>query len=685
MAKTPEEMLEEQLSSLTPEELEEYEQELLKAQKPQYAPSVEQMEEAKAAVEPTTGEALAAGVVEGIPFLKDAVSAYDGMADAVEDDNFSMEQAYANYKENLDETNKDLNNVREQAPYTMAAGEIAGTAATLATGAAALRGAGAAKTLTPYGINVASAIGTGAAQQLSRSQDRGFEDVVVGGTVGGLAEVGGQYLVRGVKKGGRYLMDKTDDINATSIKRIFGMDTVSSKRQFAKHLERTNQKESEFLGDVLTQKLDDTMVVKFSDTPERMVSKINVRQNQLGEDLAKMYKQVDAEYKVDIDLEDLKSSLSDDVAAPFLQSDDPGMQQIGSELDQYIQSIGRKVKGVKREVTPEGTKLIEDVNYQDTWNLTRVWKLQKDIRKRIETIYKKNGLDLNASKEQQRQVATSLGRHMDEVLDSVSNEADDVIGMIKNTRKQYGNLSQVKESVESKMFRSQDDPMQVLKESIGFRSLFISGAATSAFGPAGMIAGPVGVRIINSPKTPLYLSEGLKSIANVVSAAPTGSIASRLNTAAIMNNDKFSDYVYGSIAEINMSQNPLPRSAEQIRLRADDVRHYLKMELPTQVAGFDEALESNSDAVLNAYMDQISRSPGANKFFQPGVGFDGIVYSEEDKQQLELQLKEANIPGAQRIQMLNALRKNGIVPNMDQAVQAQPKRHVPRTKKIQDY
>ena len=84
-------------------------------------------------------------------------------------------------------------------------------------------------------------------------------------------------------------------------------------------------------------------------------------------------------------------------------------------------------------------------------------------------------------------------------------------------------------------------------------------------------------------------------------------------------------------------------------------------------------------------MDQVSKAPGADKFFEPGIGFDGVVYSEEDKQQLELQLKEANIPGAQRIQMINALRKSGIVPDMNSVLQAQPKQHVPRAKKIQDY
>ena len=98
-------------------ELEELEKlEALEARSQNFAPTTEEMAEYKAGkvperfkgqVEPfegpTTGEAMAAGWVQGVPFLKDGVAAADGIADAMEEDGASFDTAYSNYKENLDE------------------------------------------------------------------------------------------------------------------------------------------------------------------------------------------------------------------------------------------------------------------------------------------------------------------------------------------------------------------------------------------------------------------------------------------------------------------------------------------------------------------------------------------------------------------------------------------------------
>ena len=102
----------------------------------QYAPDKYEMAEAKANVDPTTGEALAAGWVEGVPFLKDSVAAIDGISDAVAEGE-GFEEAYSNYKEDLGEINQDLSNVEEQAPIAYNVGEFGGMVGSFAAGGAA--------------------------------------------------------------------------------------------------------------------------------------------------------------------------------------------------------------------------------------------------------------------------------------------------------------------------------------------------------------------------------------------------------------------------------------------------------------------------------------------------------------------------------------------------------------------
>jgi len=44
-----------------------------------------------------------------------------------------------------------------------------------------------------------------------------------------------------------------------------------------------------------------------------------------------------------------------------------------------------------------------------------------------------------------------------------------------------------------------------------------------------------------------------------------------------------------------------------------------------------------------------------------------------------------DIPAAQRILMIRALRSEGIVPQFDDVVEAPPKFHTPTTRKMEDY
>jgi uncharacterized protein (DUF2164 family) len=652
-----------------------------------YAPTLSEMEEAKSQVEPTTGEALSAGWVEGIPFLKDAVSAYDGIAETIEDGG-SFEDGYARYEEKLDDINKDLNRVEEQSPWTMAAGEIGGTAATMVAGGALLKGAGAGATLTTKGISAASAVGTGALSQLSRSEDRGVDDVIVGAGLGAAGEVGAHYITKGAKKAGAYLMDKAGDVYSSATKRILGMETASASRQFRKYLKQNNMKESEFLNSVLTRKMADSDELVLSlakDTPERMVDKTEVYLNQTGQKLGKLYQQVDDKFDVKVDVDELKNSLIDDVVEPMMKSDDPDMQDIGLGLSKYIQRIGTKVKSAKKEVTPEGTKLIEDLTVDPDWNLQRIHRLQVTIRKRLESLFKQKNIAVDSSKEQHRKVAASLGKHMDEILDSVSTESDDVLSEVMKTRKDFSSMALLKDTMEDAIHRKKDDPIQALKDAISFKSLLAGGVAAKYVGPAGLMVGPVFSRMMNDPKTPLYLSKGMETVAKTIQAVPGGRVASRLNAAALMSNDRFEKELYGIVAENNLKANRIPRNTQSIRDHVEDIRHYLKAEDREMLRNFDIALESGNEDALGSFLDGVSKAPGANKFFEEGVGFNGKVYTQDDKQMFERQLKMTDMPATQRMEMLENLRSGGTIPDFNNIRQAQPQQHQPRTKKLKDY
>lgn len=651
-----------------------------------YAPTVEEMKEARAGVEPTTGEALAAGYVEGTPFLKDAVAAFDGVAEAMESGQ-SFEQAYGNYKENLDDINQDLTNAESQSPVAFTAGEIGGTAGAIAAAGAGLGAAGAGKVLTKSGMAVASGALAGAAIETSQSRDRSLLDPLEGAAIGAVSELGGQYIMRGAKKAGKYLMDKADDVGSQAAEKILGIKNKATKKNLHKHLKITKQKESEFLNDVLTQKMKDSdeLVVDFREAPERILDKVQLRKEELGEEIGSLYKKIDAEHDIKVDLNYLKQSLKDDILPDFQNSDDPGMQEIGSSLMDYIDNIGSKTKVIKDEIKDGVRNTVKETEFDSDWTLPRIHKLQTDITKRISQIYKGKSKDVTVAKEQERRIASSIGKHIDGLLSKVSTEGDDVINQSKKLRKQFGNIATIEETLGEELFSKPDSWQEMLKSTIGLRGLVAAAGAAPALGPGAIVIAPIVNKIANSPKTPLYVAQGIKKLGQVTSAAPTGRIATRLHsTASMMSTREFEKAVLGSIGEINLQANPIKRNKEDVIAKQQDIRNVLKLHQPEQVSAFDEAVGKGGEEI-SILMDGFSKIPEVQDMFEPGVGFDNKVYDPKDKAQLEHQLKGTDMPAAQRMEMLQGLRNNGIIPDFNSVVLPEPKKHVKRPKKVHDY
>lgn len=636
-------------------------------------------------------QAMSSGWVGGIPFLKDAVSAYEGIAENMEEGG-SFEEGYARYEDKLDRASKDLKAVEHHAPMAYMAGEIGATAATMAAGSAALKGAGGfAWGLTAEEMQMGSAIATGAASYYSNSEQRSMQDALVGGAMGYGGEKVGRVAGKVVKRGGKYLRDKADDIYASATRKILGVDSAVHSRKLSKLLKQHNMKESEFLSRILTKKLKDSdeYVLNIGkDTPDRMLDHVELYLKQRGKELGGLYDEVDAKFDVKVDVDAMKQDIMDDVVGPMLKSDDPDWQDIGMNLSKYIERIGTKPNGAKKEITVEGTKLIEEFVPDTDWNISRMHKLQVKIRDRIAKLFDAKKVPADASKEQQRKVATKLGQQIDEILEAASvknEEGVHYLNKVKDARKDFSSFSLIKESLEDSIHRKSNDPLQALKEAISFKSLLAGGIASKYVGAPGMLVGPAFSRMMNDPNTPVYLSKGMEGIAKTMQEVPTGRIATRIRSAALMNSGMFEDTLYGIVAEQNLKANRIPRSTETIRDHVEDIRHYLRSTDREMFRQFDTLLESGDQDALGAFLDGVSKAPGANQFFEEGIGFNGKAYDEADVTGLIHQLKSTDMPASQRQEMLDNLRSNKIIPDFNTIVQPQPVKHQPRTKKLKDY
>ena len=623
--------------------------------------------------ESTIGESAAAAAT-GAPFVRDALAIAERMNEGVD-----FGTAYDSYKPNLEEMNIQGARAKKDNPWTYGATEVgtlvAGTMAGAATLAPALGG-----TLTTAGLSTVAGVGMGTLEGLSSSKDRGVKDAAKGAAWGIVGEVGGHYVGKGLKKTGEWLMDAGGDMVLDTVKKTLGLGGRRTKNiAFDNHLQRTGQKEVDFLDNISSQEMSSGVdksgnkimerVIDLNDSPERMLSKIKTHKKSIGDEIGNGYKAIDEAHDIKIDVAELKNDLRIKVVNDILgTSDNPSRQKIAAQVVEFIDNIGVFEKSTKMEYVLGDTKKIVDMGMEKTWNLSRVHKLQVDIRDTLSSIYKHNGSDITTAKQQEARVASALGRQMDQILDSVSTKADDVVSSVKANRVRFGNMATVEEGLQDSIYGASKGGIEnTIKEVFGSGNVATAaarGAVIASQGGAGFLASiPVLGQIAKSTKTPAYIAKGLDSIGNIIAAAPTGRISTRLTAASMLSSREFSNALNGTIAEINLRAEPLQRNSENVQARQEDIRNLLKDRQPESIADFDKVIQEGP-AAIGVFMDTISKLPGVSELFEPGVGFDGKVYSKEDKRALIDEVRRSNISRHDALQKAKEVELTGKIPDI---------------------
>lgn len=631
----------------------------------------QQSQEIETDVEPSTMEALSAGFVEGVPFMKDAIAGVDAVTEQVaSEDPLNLDQFVDRYRDNMEDINRTINMSEELAPGTTMAGDIVGGAVSSVPAGLALKGAAL----------------VGAASGLSRSEDRGLEDVVSGAALGVGGQVAGQALGKAVKAPlaatGKFLKARADE----AISAVIGADRAYGASRLFNRLKISGQSKEEFINSVRK-----TGIIQAGDDSASTLTKVTQVKEKVGKELGTFYKQVDDQFKPEIDVKSMKQRLNDDVVAPFANSDDPGMREVGESLTKYIDDLGVKRSNMKSVLKPSGAtdangqpimvkEITEDIIQDEVWTLSRTHQLQKDIRNRISSIFKNRGVDATNAKEQQRKVAASIGEIIDDTLDTVSTPENPVFNQVKDLRLKFGNMATIEELVENKLAKSADDPMSMVKQMFGFRSMLLTGLGANVAGPAGAVAGFALNKVINDPKTPTYIANGLPAIASKITGDMSGKIASRLTLASTLSSDKFRTALEGSIAEVNLKSNPISRNTQEALTSSKDIQKLLKYHRPSMLKAYNKLLESGNETDMAAFLDGLSKSEEAQPFFQEGVGFNNMVFDPQDKATLEKQLRNTDMPTIERMKLLKDMHENGNIPDTSKVEPRQPNKYVPRNK-----
>lgn len=129
---------------------------------------------------------------------------------------------------------------------------------------------------------------------------------------------------------------------------------------------------------------------------------------------------------------------------------------------------------------------------------------------------------------------------------------------------------------------------------------------------------------------------------------------------------EFGDLVHDYNSRMNLYSNTIERNDEDVKRKLDDIMNIAGRVNPELAKQLSYTREMGDD--MGPIMDQLSKSPEMARFFSPGLGWNGRVYSEEDKAALISQLQgvyvNSGLTSQERRKLESDIINKGIIPQI---------------------
>jgi len=707
---TPEEELEKELATLSPEQLDQYEQELLASQPQEESPAPQT--EPEATIEPEIGAALSTanpmleqsveeivpteevmkargyGIMAGIP-QELAVNAITLARGGTE--NFS-ERKRANQKQWNDEYDRYMQKYPDSVwGYDIASGALGMTALgitfpfTTGLKASTMLGAAAGYSRTrdkdnlrEVGTNVAIGAGLGAAPF---AIGKGAQLV---GKIGKGVGKGAGALKRGVSHTAHRVGVEFNLLKRESLRKMIGATNTSTKGRWSSHFSKTSasksivEAETEGVERLLNATTKDGNLVVVTDSYDQTAINALKAKKEIGGKLGNIVKNMDEDFdKVAAD--DLKEAILNKV----LNKGETEAEQIYNAkvrrvVEQNIiphkkvstNSITKYVPEESSILGPDGKpvkKMIEVTERQfeeipHKYTAQELQKLKLDSADQL--AFKPDGTVKVDGPDR------AVYEAFREFSDSVLEEASDVY---KTVNRDWSDMHILVDTAsEAARFDKSTAPRFVKKvaETVATfgRNETVKSNAMKANAVVVGLDAMKGAEGFNPQMEPR-----IQKIKDYVSIHPDSVYTKRMIMAAMTADhtgntsyDAVTDTIDAISAEISLMESPLKRNINDIKAKSDLVLDIIDFYSPMQADALREALENRDDESVRMMMDQASKMPEVSQIFEDGRGIDGRVFSEEDKQVLRDEVESMDISLKQKLQHLDQLNKQGLVPQVEE-------------------
>ena len=610
-------------------------------------------------------EAMAAGAIKGLSFgfddniaagvqaLSDTIENSDkafeeGLVKGLDKSLSSMAESYRKGKQEYRDAQKKL---EEKHPVSFNTGDIVGSALSFSLGGVPKTGALMLSKLATTGFMHGA--GRSDAETLGGVIEAGMEGAEVSGAMG----IAGEIVPGAV---GKKVVSKLEDLSADRF--LTFLRGTSTSKQLSKFNIQERLKEQKVLdwAEEVTKytRKDGKKVLSSFQTAETALESTRVAMKEAGEDIGSILAKTDevAEINVPALHQKLKRKLVDPILGREQVS--PKQRLNAQKLDKYLEDLFYMDDLTQTPVvTKSGAKV-----YPKVQQISTVQSLQQVKTELFDEI-----VEETANKSYT--YANSLKKLANELHESINSEVQKnmpkTYGQFRKASDKYRNLNHLNDALEvrAKSNDSLNYATKLFLKATAYSSIgAMAGASIFGVDPKVTAGVATGIALLSKhPQTNIVAAKGLAMLAKGLKAKPDlySNVAARINHAATVSSEAFHEEVMNAAAYVDLSEEPLGRTMDDLMLRKDSVLTTLNSTDPTLAEKLDKAIKAKNEKQIG---EIIGGSIGLTSQMAPGIGFNGKAYTAQDKQTVMSWIKQ-NVPNArQRMKIEKAFSTNFVIP-----------------------
>lgn len=636
-----------------------------------------------------------------VPFLKDATA----LVNAAMDGDVTSES----YNKHFNELNEEIN-IAEEANPTLFTGSEIGSGMLIAPGMSIAKNATRLGKLINTSKNITKTALYSGASALSRSEDRSLFDFAAGagiGTGGYVLGAAGQLLLSPVVKKANQIAEWFGAKATATYKNAIAQNANLAKLN--EHIDKwftgaTKHDRSKAYIDYL-QQFD---AINENDTAETVADKFIMLREEAGKELGALVKEYDRPL-TKAELKGLYDRVKADLGIDERLGEYATLPDF--EIDRLIAAGEIKLNAVQETAYAMRRSLDAKLKRSVDVKLETIPEFHHDPVTNILTKYEKSVItsakedfaDLGfAELVELKRITAKKAKFNDttvryddaavaeSLVNTISNTIDEFAegSGLRAANKKWAIMDNAAKMTTANLRKIDEGIVSVLKDALSVRNVMLAGSAGAVVYGSGkgddsaVLGGGIAfslASLISATKNPNVhpkMAARLDKIAKFMSVNPESKIIQKLMVSAGLSNEEFREALAGTAAKISLLSEPISRSAESVKMNSDEVMAILRMENPEAAKRMAEALEADDDDTIGSIMDALSKTPMARNILEAGIGWNGKVYSQEDRQMLMDQIDTSGLSLKERLTHKKGVREQGIIPNITPPGMTMPDRYI---------